>query len=321
MIQRVFLVLLLVMGMACSKDKPEAPVSQQQPPVATASAPSPAAESATPTSGAFARSTGSKTLTISPATGYVNTKFSLSAEGFSLPSGMGDDRIVWYHNGGAISTAHPQSPDLGEYMIMKGDVLQAVVIIDGKEIYSNPVAIVNHPPVIVDHAFGGDVAATGGISLEVETEDIDADQVSVEYRWTMNGLPAGNRQRAELSPNQGDQIEVTATPYDGEEYGQPVTFTFGMENRAPRFESIADYYMVGSTYIYNASASDPDHESISYSLQNAPSGMMVDATSGQVTWDVPADFSGTVEYSIVATDAAGMGALLPMKFSVYLEAQ
>lgn len=321
MIQRVFIVLALVLAISCSKDKPAEPTATGQPAASVASAPAETEAPAQAGGGTFARSTGSKTLTISPPEGYVNTSFSLSALGFDLPMGAGEDRIIWYHNGGAISMASPESPDFGEYMIRKGDLLQAVVVIGGKEIYSNPVAIRNHPPVITNHAFGGDVAATGGISLDVETEDIDGDQVTVEYAWTLNGLPAGDRQRVEISPHQGDQVEVRATPYDGEDYGREMLFTFALDNRAPRFESIADYFMVGSTYVYNASASDPDMEPVTFSLQNEPPGMTVDPVSGQVRWDVPADFSGTVEYTIVATDPGGMGAVIPLKFTVYMEKQ
>ena len=310
MIQRIVLSLMLVLMVSCTKDKPEATSLEEQ---------SPAAESASPAVSLPAQSTGSRTLAIKPETAYATSTLTLIATGFELPAPGGDNRIVWKLNGTPLSSADPLSLDLRENMVSKGDAVQAVAYLDGAEINSNVLVIRNTPPRITDYSFFDPGEAGGNFRIDVETEDLDGDQVSLEYQWTVNGMPAGSGNMLDLSPSPNDNIEVVVRVYDGEDYGQEAREAFSLLNRPPRFERVEGYFIVGSTYIYNAAASDPDGEPVIFSLEGAPAGMTIDPDYGQVRWDVPDDFLGTVEYMILASDGQGLKSVLPMKFSVEKE--
>lgn len=307
MIHRIGLSIILVLMMSCTKDKPEAPSAQEEPSPETAPASSPAS------------SAGSRTLAIVPENADVGSTLSVRASGFTLPSAGGDDRLVWLLNGSPVSSADPLILDLREHLASKGDTVEAVAHVGGEQISSGQLRVSNSPPRITDTSFHDPGEASGNFSIDVQTEDADGDSVTLEYQWTVNGIPAGTEKQADLSPSPADRIEVSVRAYDGEDYSQESREEFTLLNRAPRFDRVEQYHIVGSTYIYNASASDPDHEPVIFSLDSEPPGMTIDPDSGQVRWDVPDDFFGTVEYYILAADDKGLKSVLPMKFSVLKE--
>jgi hypothetical protein len=262
---------------------------------------------------------GQEALLVLPEPVYRNSVLSLRAMGFVLPAPGGEGRVVWEINGSAVSTAEPLSLDLNEYPVSKGDTVRSVAYVDGREISSALVTIMNHPPMIANHEFKWHADEAGTFDLVVDTYDPDGDTVTVQYKWTVNGVPGGTGQRTDLALSQGDEVEVDVIAFDGQDYSEGRFFQFTLQNRQPRFDTGRKYYLVGSTYIYNASASDPDLEPVTFSLDREPPGMTVDPESGQVRWDVPPEFLGTVEYDIVATDPRGLKGVLPMKFSVLKE--
>jgi len=307
---RIVLAFILVFAVSCTKEKPvEPPAVEHQAPATT-----------DPQQGAAAQGSGTRTITISPATAYSKSIFTLKASGFELLALEGENRIVWTINGSPVSTVDPVSLDLGGFIVDRGDTVQAVAYLDGEAIYSNPVTVLNNPPKITSYEFYDNPGATSSnISIEVVAEDPDGDAVTLEYQWTVNGVLAGNSKSPALSPSLDDDIEVTVRAFDGQDYSAEIKDKFTLLNRAPRIERIDKYFIVGSTYIYNASASDPDMEPVTFSLVKEPDGMIIDPQSGQVRWEIPTGFLGTIEYTVVVTDAKGANGILPMKFSVYRE--
>ncbi|MFB6099637.1 MAG: putative Ig domain-containing protein, partial [Candidatus Nanohalobium sp.] len=72
-------------------------------------------------------------------------------------------------------------------------------------------------------------------------------------------------------------------------------------NSAPYFTSDpAVTGEVGKAYSYDAEATDPDGNALSYSLNQSPSGMSIDSDSGKVSW-TPSS-SGTYDVEIVVSD-------------------
>src|SRR5262249_33778388 len=69
-----------------------------------------------------------------------------------------------------------------------------------------------------------------------------------------------------------------------------VQFTYdlvvlGQLNRPPAFTSAPKTEaLVGHTYTYQAMATDPDADRLTFSLLSGPDGMTVDAATGKVTW-------------------------------------
>ena len=60
---------------------------------------------------------------------------------------------------------------------------------------------------------------------------------------------------------------------------------FGQLNRPPTFASNPNSEAIpGLAYVYQATASDPDNDALTFSLLTGPAGMSVDPGSGKVTW-------------------------------------
>ena len=62
---------------------------------------------------------------------------------------------------------------------------------------------------------------------------------------------------------------------------------------------------VNQSYTYQATASDPEGDTLHFSLINAPAGMVVDATSGLVQWTPDGTQLGPNSVLLAVTDAAG----------------
>ncbi len=72
-------------------------------------------------------------------------------------------------------------------------------------------------------------------------------------------------------------------------------------NQAPALDSIGNQSVtLGDTLSVTASASDPDGNNLTFSLENAPTGASIDANSGVLTWT--ADTTGTFNATVKVTD-------------------
>jgi large repetitive protein len=64
-------------------------------------------------------------------------------------------------------------------------------------------------------------------------------------------------------------------------------------------------FSTGSQYQYQVVAKDPENGQLSYVLKNAPTGMVIDAGTGLITWDNP--IVGNHQIVVTVIDGAGMG--------------
>ena len=76
----------------------------------------------------------------------------------------------------------------------------------------------------------------------------------------------------------------------------------------------------GSTYTYQVKAVDPDDDTLTYSLQNAPAGMTIDPETGLIRWTPSGDQSGWF-YNIVVKVDDGRCGEISQSFSVYVNSQ
>jgi len=80
---------------------------------------------------------------------------------------------------------------------------------------------------------------------------------------------------------------------------QSFSITVTADNDAPSFLSApVTAATESSPYTYNASASDPESQGLSYSLFAAPAGMSINASTGQITWNPP---EATGNYNVNVT--------------------
>jgi len=140
------------------------------------------------------------------------------------------------------------------------------------------------------------------LNIAAEGADADGDPVSFVYEWTKNGAPAGSAKSLADSVQRGDKITVKITPFDGQEYGSPVEIEREVRNMPPVIVGHKEFSFDGSVYTYQVKASDPDGDTLAYSLEAPANGMTMDPVSGLLTWIVPAEFKGKQSIIITVSD-------------------
>jgi hypothetical protein len=142
--------------------------------------------------------------------------------------------------------------------------------------------------------------------------------VDFVFEWRKNKLRAGIANTLDVDIERGDVFSVRIAPYDGEEYGRPITLTREVRNLPPVFRPFtkADYRFEGYFYSSQVGAFDPDGDTVTYALRNSPEGMTIDPFSGYIRWDVPREVSGLKTYTVVAADGHGGEATQQMRLTI-----
>jgi len=286
--------ILLLLLFSCSSEKP-AEVGSQKPSEAGGSG------RGSETSQTHVSTTvSSYSLQIVPVNATCNSAIYLVAQGFK-PS---DAKIEWLVNNESIS--NPTASQFNAAETKKGDKVQAKATIQGKELLSNTIQIKNSPPVISKVKILPEVFKPGDtLSLEVSTSDVDGDEVTVSYEWTKNGEPAGNSKRIEAPLKRGDKVSVKITPFDGEAYGRSGFLDREIINLPPMIIEDKKFNFDGKIYTYQIKATDPDGDTLTYSLKSAPAGMTIDPSKGLIKWNVPPEFTGKTPITVSVTDGHG----------------
>jgi hypothetical protein len=243
---------------------------------------------------------GTYALELSPKAASRDETVNLSLAGFAIK----DTKIEWLLNGAPAESVLPDQFRLLE--ARKGDTLQARVSFQGREILSNKIDIVNAPPEITSIKIFPEVFKPGdALSVAAAGSDPDGDNVTFLYAWKKNGESAGASERIDAPLKRGDRISVTVTPYDGESYGRPIALDTEIQNLPPVIQDHKEFQFDGARYTYQVKASDPDGDTLAYSLEAPSEGMSIDKLSGLLTWKVPVEFKGKKITTVVVTDGYG----------------
>jgi len=206
---------------------------------------------------------------------------------------------------------------LREGGVHKGDVVQARVTVGGAVLLSEPVTVRNAPPRILGLSFEPREEGAGyTLAVFAKTEDPDGDNVSLSCAWEVNGRPAGSGTRLGQPVRRGDAVTVTVTASDGEAASAPVTVLEEVRNVPPRIEGFAQPRLEGGTALFRAVASDPDGDSLTFSLESAPPGMTIDPRTGTVRWAVPAAAPAAARGVVTVADGHGGRAAQPFTLTV-----
>ncbi|MFA6984719.1 MAG: Ig-like domain-containing protein [Arenimonas sp.] len=93
---------------------------------------------------------------------------------------------------------------------------------------------------------------------------------------------------------------------DTQEFTVLVSAGVDSGNHPPSVSSIPETAaLIDQAYVYALVASDLDGDALSYTLQTAPSGMTIDASTGAVTWTPTSTQAGLNPVSIVVSDGRG----------------
>ena len=178
----------------------------------------------------------------------------------------------------------------------------------------------NQPPEISKVGFVPEIFMPGDLlGIDVNGYDPDGDEVTFTINWTVNGDEAAEGPRCTMPLSRGDKVTVRITPYDGTDYGQSIKLEREIINFPPQIQADERSYFDGATFQYQVKATDPDGDTLTYSLQSAPPGMTIVSTTGQIKWLVPEDFTGAAPISILVEDGQGGKATYDVKLNIQEE--
>ena len=250
-------------------------------------------------------------LEISPGKVVNGSTVNLIVTGFDVR----DARIDWLLNGAIVESANPTQCRLSD--ARRGDTLQARALIQGREILSNKVELVNSLPEVAGVRILPEVIKPGdALSVAAEGKDADGDEVTFLYEWTVNGKSAGNKEKIGALVKRGDKVCLRITPCDREGQGRPLVLNREIQNHPPIIQEHGEFDFDGTMYSYQIKASDPDDDALAYSLEGAPDGMAINKTTGLITWKVPAEFKGDSGTTAVVNDGNGGVARYNLKISI-----
>ena len=135
------------------------------------------------------------------------------------------------------------------------------------------------------------------------------------YAWTKNSEPAGEGDSIS-GFKRGDKIAVTVTPFAGKVAGQPKTMGLEIANSVPKVVEGKQIGFDGKILTAQVKATDPDGDTVSYSLKDAPQGLTIDQATGIVTWEVPRDFHGKQTITVKISDGHGGEAVYGLNVDV-----
>ncbi|MEO1528724.1 MAG: putative Ig domain-containing protein [Planctomycetota bacterium] len=113
----------------------------------------------------------------------------------------------------------------------------------------------------------------------------------------------------ELTPDPNDPARGIVTLSFSNPAGVPLaldTQIFASTNEFPRADSFPVFdAMAGEAYLYNVRFVDDESSSLDYRFEQAPSGMTIDAVTGQIDWTPQDGDVGTHEIVVLAEDEDG----------------
>jgi hypothetical protein len=197
----------------------------------------------------------------------------------------------------------------------KGDTLQVRVLpsdgkVDGKPFLSNPVKIMNAPPV-VSEVWIEPQTPTIQNDLKVHEKSVDPDEDTIffSYQWERNGAALLDERKDTLEQGRfkkGDSISITIVPDDREIMGAPKkSEPVKILNSPPVIVSSPPTSIEGTKYIYQVKANDPDNDPLTFTLKSGPKGMGIDPKSGLLQWQIHKEDKGTHSIEIEVSDNEG----------------
>lgn len=182
-------------------------------------------------------------------------------------------RYLWELGGAEYSSG----PTLTSDNFERGSVLLCVIIPndgeeDGAPVRSASVTVANTPPVITGVDLTPSTPTVGDVVLANVSgaSDVDGDTVGFRYAWTVNGSAIGATNPTLTSDwfSKGDRLQVTVTPTDGIDDGDPITSSsVTVANTPPVMRSVTLSPVpayTNTSLTAAASATDADADALTY---------------------------------------------------------
>lgn len=241
-------------------------------------------------------SSGTTVYSISPENATVRDTIRLNAKGNIR-------KVEWYVNGMQAESAQGRTFTSGN--IHKGDLVYALVNNGKDEFQTNEIVIKNSAPMITSAGLSPPMPRVSDrITAEIKSLDADKDIISYQYKWHINNQYISDEDYLNADLKKDDIISVDITPFDGADSGKGVTLTSAILNSLPIVSESTPSYD-GKVYSYQVSATDPDGDKLSFSIEEGPEGMKIDPASGLITWEVKPDKGSSHEVKVAVKDGSG----------------
>ncbi len=248
-------------------------------------------------------------VSIHPVKAVKGTVLNLKTES----SLINDTEIQWLVDGFPSESADRNR--FNTHHLKKGNTVSVVIIKGDKEFQSNDIIIGNSPPAITNAKLYPELPTSSStLTVKISSSDIDNDHISHNYKWYLNDEFAGNDSYLETEMKRGDTVTVEIAPTDREDTGKSVTLTSEILNAQP-VVSESTPVIEGNVYRHSINVSDPDGDTLTFTLKKSPEGMSIDQ-SGVLTWELQTDDSGDHDIEVLISDNQGSEILVPISTSI-----
>ena len=260
---------------------------------------------------------------ILPETSYIQTELNALVQCQDPDHDPVTFRYQWMRNG--VEIAGENKSVLTGNHFKKGDFIRVKVTpsdgkADGNSFLSDPVKILNSPPVIQEVRIEPVAAcANDNLKVVVKGSDADGDSVNYIYQWEKNGVILSEKKEEILEKRQfkkGDSIAVVVTPNDGESPGIPKKSGPILISNSPPIIVSSPNKTDGNIYTYQVKAEDPDDDPILFTLKTAPKGMEINKETGLIRWEIHKEHQGTQSIEIEASDREGAKSIQKYTLSI-----
>jgi len=254
-----------------------------------------------------------RSVTITPSPLVLNGPVSATVDAEDRDGNSLTIHYRWLVNGSVVPTA--TTSVIPSEFLKRGDYVSAeVTVSDGtaeSDVYlTKPVVVVNTRPIVNRVTLELDrSAAQALVKARVESIDPDSDEVQYFYRWWHNNKMVKEGSEGVLSTvgfARKDTLSVEVLPRDEEGEGvsgrsDPVT----VANALPEIVSKPVWVSQPNVFEYKVEGNDPDGDALVYTLEVAPPGMTIDKVSGQITWSIGSNMSGSHRVKVMVNDGQG----------------
>lgn len=261
------------------------------------------------------------TITPDPITLNQTVKVMIETDdGHSDPAGF---HYQWMANG------HPLRDQTGSTltpsMLQRGDRVTVDLVptrgtVEGTRYQAGPAVVGNTPPVVAHLSIERPADLHAPVFAKMDVVDEDHDEMLFDFRWWRNNRvvkqgPEGTLDTTGFQTK--DTLEVEVTPRDQSSIGKAVrSGPVYVGNSPPKIVSAPADLIGRDRYEYTVKAVDADGDPLSFLLEAAPPGMVIDKETGHLVWQIPPGQLGSHRVRIVAEDGQGGNAFQEFDFTL-----
>jgi hypothetical protein len=272
----------------------------------------PGNESSSPSDASSQRLATIRLATITPDPITLNEVVKVMIETDDIQSDTAGFQYQWMVNDDPLRGQ--TGPTLTPSMLKRGDRVKVDLVptrgkVQGSRYQAGPVVVGNTPPVVAHLSIERPDDPHAPVFAKMDAVDADQDEMQFDFRWWRNDkvVKQGPEQTLDTTGFQTkDTLEVEVTPRDQLSAGKPVrSESVYVGNSPPKIVSAPTALIGRERYEYTVKAVDADGDPLSFLLEVAPPGMVIDKETGHLVWQIPPDQLGSHRVRIVAEDGQG----------------